>query len=186
MSLEVSLGSDAFQHERMVLPLPGGEGWGEGERLFRLHTYDLRIWSFFPVSIPLTVYLAAVVGAWLTVVATVPLWRKLCRHLGLVDDPGHRKLHDQPVPLAGGLAVMTGLLVPTSLAALFLWWQSSNEPFSPLDPQSAYLLQYGLSQRAVELAAIFIGAFGMLILGLLDDKHELRPRAKFAGQVLIA
>src|SRR5439155_18984446 len=37
-----------------------------------------------------------------------------------------------------------------------------------------------------ELAAIFTWALGMLSLSLLDDKHELRPRAKFVGQVLIA
>jgi UDP-GlcNAc:undecaprenyl-phosphate GlcNAc-1-phosphate transferase len=55
-----------------------------------------------------------------------------------------------------------------------------------LDPDSAYLLQYGLGRRAIELAGIFLGAVGMLWVGWLDDRHELRPRAKFAGQCLIA
>ena len=55
-----------------------------------------------------------------------------------------------------------------------------------LDPSSAFLLQYGLGRRAMELAGIFLGAFGILLVGWLDDKHELRPRAKFAGQFLIA
>jgi UDP-GlcNAc:undecaprenyl-phosphate GlcNAc-1-phosphate transferase len=41
-------------------------------------------------------------------------------------------------------------------------------------------------KRAVELAGIFLGAFGMLWVGWLDDKHELKPRAKFAGQLLVA
>jgi UDP-GlcNAc:undecaprenyl-phosphate/decaprenyl-phosphate GlcNAc-1-phosphate transferase len=36
------------------------------------------------------------------------------------------------------------------------------------------------------LAGIFFGAFGILLVGWLDDKHELRPSAKFAGQFLIA
>jgi UDP-GlcNAc:undecaprenyl-phosphate GlcNAc-1-phosphate transferase len=36
------------------------------------------------------------------------------------------------------------------------------------------------------LAAIFLGALGVLLLGWLDDKHELRPRAKFTGQFVIA
>ena len=31
---------------------------------------------------------------------------------GLVDDPGHRKIHRESVPLAGGLTVMTALLAP--------------------------------------------------------------------------
>ena len=28
-----------------------------------------------------------------------------------MDDPGHRKIHTSPIPLAGGMAVMTGLVV---------------------------------------------------------------------------
>jgi UDP-GlcNAc:undecaprenyl-phosphate GlcNAc-1-phosphate transferase len=155
------------------------------------------------VSIPFNVYLLAAVSACVTVLATLPLWRKWCLRTGLVDDPGHRKIHDQPIPLAGGLAVMTGLLVPTLLACLVLWWlkASGNAEegsivssstshgtghWGLLDPDSAFLLQYGLGRRAIELAAIFLGAFGVLLVGWLDDKHELRPRTKFAGQFLIA
>ena len=45
----------------------------------------------------------------------------------------------------------------------------------------------GFEQKADEgIAAIAFGAVGMTILGLLDDKHELRPAQKFAGQLLIA
>ena len=154
------------------------------------------------MSIPFTVYLLAAVSACVTVLIALPLWRKWCLRTGLVDDPGHRKIHDQPTPLAGGLAVMTGLLVPALLACLILWWQKAGGyagtapvvPGSPhdvgplrlLDPNSAFLLQYGLGRRAIELAAIFLGAFGILLVGVLDDKHELRPRTKFAGQLLIA
>jgi UDP-GlcNAc:undecaprenyl-phosphate GlcNAc-1-phosphate transferase len=155
------------------------------------------------VSFPGNVYLLAIVSACVTVLAALPLWRKWCLCTGLVDEPGHRKIHDQPIPLAGGLAVMTGLLVPTLLACLVLWWQRAcgnggeasvipgsashdTSRFALLDPSSAFLLQYGLGRRAIELVGIFLGALGMLWVGWLDDKHELRPRAKFAGQVLIA
>jgi UDP-GlcNAc:undecaprenyl-phosphate GlcNAc-1-phosphate transferase len=138
----------------------------------------------------------AVVSACVTVLAALPLWRKWCLRTGLVDEPGHRKIHDQPIPLAGGLAVITGLLIPTLLACLVLWWQRTGgnagstshgtSRLALLDPGSAFLLRYGLGRRAIELAGIFLGAFGMLWVGWLDDKHELRPRAKFAGQLLIA
>jgi len=155
------------------------------------------------VSFPFNAYLLAVVSACVTVLATLPLWRKWCLRTGLVDEPGHRKIHDQPIPLAGGLAVMTGLLVPTLLACLVLWCQwtggiageapiisgstsTSTGRLALLDSYSAFLLQYGLGRRAAELAGIFLGAFGMLWVGWLDDKRELRPRAKFAGQFLIA
>jgi UDP-GlcNAc:undecaprenyl-phosphate GlcNAc-1-phosphate transferase len=155
------------------------------------------------MSFPGNVYFLAVVSACVTVLTALPLWRKWCLRTGLVDEPGHRKIHDQPIPLAGGLAVMTGLLIPTLLACLVLWWQRSGgnggeasvipdstardtSRFAVLDPVTAFLLQYGLSRRGIELAGIFLGAFGMLWVGWLDDKHELRPRAKFAGQVIIA
>jgi UDP-GlcNAc:undecaprenyl-phosphate GlcNAc-1-phosphate transferase len=155
------------------------------------------------VTFPFNAYLLAFVSACVTVLASLPLWRKWCLRTGLVDDPGYRKIHDRPIPLAGGLAVMTGLLVPTLLAGLVLWWQRAGgdgggDPLIPgsaargagrlalLDSDSAFLLQYGLGRRAIELAGIFLGAFGMLWVGWLDDKHELKPRAKFAGQLLIA
>ena len=155
------------------------------------------------MTFPYNVYLLAIVSACVTVLASLPLWRKWCLRTGLVDDPGRRKIHDQPIPLAGGLAVMTGLLVPTLLACLVLWWQGAggNPGEAPvassstsreaghlglLDPNSAFLLHYGLGRRAMELAGIFLGAFGILLLGVLDDKHELRPRTKFAGQFLVA
>ena len=98
---------------------------------------------------------------------------------------------------------MTGLLVPTLLACLVLAWQkggasaaqttldSSPAPQATghaglLDPYASFLLQYGLGRRALELAAIFLGACGVLLLGVLDDKHELRPRNKFIGQFIVA
>ena len=155
------------------------------------------------MSFPFSVYLLAAVSACVTVLIALPLWRKWCLRTGLVDEPGQRKIHDQPIPLAGGLAVMTGLVVPTLLACLVLWWQKAGGSAwegrlisSPtahatgrlalLDPEYAFLLQYGLGRRAIELAGIFLGAFGILLVGWLDDKHELHPRAKFAGQFLVA
>lgn len=131
------------------------------------------------VGFPFNVYLAALVSAGATTFATLPLWRKWCWRTGLVDDPGHRKIHDSPIPLAGGLAVLTGLLLPLLAAALVLKFNSQQIP-------NAAALGYGLNRRAVQLLAILLGAIAITVLGWLDDKHELRPLPKFAGQLLIA
>lgn len=153
------------------------------------------------MTFPFNVYLITALGAFLVSLISLPLWRRWCLHHGFVDEPGHRKIHEQSIPLAGGLAVITALLVPTLLAAGLLWWQpgdiahlpkpSSRTPPSPqmlhrVDPNAVSLLEYGLNRRAFELIAILAGAIGMLAVGLLDDKKELKPVTKFAGQWIIA
>ena len=131
------------------------------------------------LSFPLNVYLVALVSAFVTTLATLPLWRRWCLRSGLVDDPGHRKIHDAPVPLAGGLAVLTGLLVPLVTAALLL-------KLNFFHIANAAPLAHGLNQRTLQLLAIAFGAVGVTWLGWLDDKHELRALPKFAGQLFIA
>ena len=131
------------------------------------------------MSFPFNYFLAAFVGAFLTTLFALPLWREWCLRVNLVDDPGRRKIHDAPVPLAGGFAVLTGILLPLALGALFA--SSSAENPRVLPP-----IAYGFSRRALELAAITFGAIAITLLGWLDDKHELRPLPKFAGQFLIA
>jgi UDP-GlcNAc:undecaprenyl-phosphate GlcNAc-1-phosphate transferase len=135
---------------------------------------------------PFNVYVLAILSAFALAFGTMPLWEKLCSRIGLIDDPGHRKIHDRPVPLAGGLAVVTGLLVPTIVASLLLLLQSRGVKLPLLNSNSASLLTHGLEVRAIRLAGILFGAIGMLILGILDDRHELKPATKFVGQFLIA
>ena len=131
------------------------------------------------MSFPFNVYLAALVSSFATTCATLPLWRRWCLRTGLVDDPGHRKIHATPIPLAGGLAVLTGLLLPLLVAALLLL-------VNPPQLTGAAPLIHGLNRRASQLLAILFGAVGITLLGWLDDKHELRALPKFAGQLLIA
>ena len=131
------------------------------------------------MTFPINVYSAAFASAFATTLATLPLWRNWCRRTGLLDEPGHRKIHEAPIPLAGGLAVLTGLLVPLAAAVVLL--KFNVIPFAHTDA-----LVYGLNKRKLQLAAIALGAIGMTILGVLDDKHELRPVHKFSGQLLIA
>ena len=142
------------------------------------------------MKFPFNVYVFAVAGGWLTAFATLPVWRRWCWRKGLVDDPGARKLHDRPIPLAGGLTLLTGLVVPTVVATLALLGQSrlgySGAGLRLLSPHSTDLLVHGLGKRAFELGSLMVGALGMLIVGLLDDKHELRPLTKLAGQILAA
>ena len=144
-------------------------------RIFLPHCRD----TMGQLNFPNNAYLAAVASAFLTTLLLLPVWRVWCERVGLVDDPGHRKIHNTPTPLAGGLAVLTGLLLPLLTAVVVLKLNGSGIA-------SEDLLSYGLNKRSLQLAAIALGAIGMTALGLLDDKHELKPLMKFSGQFLIA
>lgn len=131
------------------------------------------------MSFPQNAYLLSFLGAMLATAASLPLWRAWCERTGLVDDPGHRKIHHTPIPLAGGLAVFTGL-------ALVVLGGAAAVGLELLNPDAVAKLGYGLGKRAPQLGAIFVGALGMVLLGWWDDKRELKPAAKFAGQCAIA
>ena len=143
------------------------------------------------MSFPFNIYLLAFVAAALTTLLSMPLWRRWSHRIGLVDDPGHRKIHDRPVALAGGLAVLTGLILPIAagLAALkagFLEPSAFQTASRVPGLEWGGWLGLGLSRRGGQLAAILLGAIGMVVLGWFDDKYELSPGAKFGGQFLIA
>ncbi len=131
------------------------------------------------MSFPFNVYLPTLASAFALALLSLPLWRRWALRIGLVDDPGHRKIHDAPVPLAGGWAVLTGFLIPLALGAVVL-------KLGLLDSGTAQPLSHGFDRRVVRVVVVAAGALGMLLIGWLDDRHELRPAHKFAGQFLIA
>lgn len=110
------------------------------------------------------VFLAGLVTAlWVT-----PLWRRLAVPWGFVDRPGQRKIHRDPVPLAGGLGVFLGFHVACAVVFLIPW-----KPFA--------------GQLSIEWWVRFLPlSTGVLALGLLDDRVDLRPWMKLTGQVVLA
>jgi UDP-GlcNAc:undecaprenyl-phosphate GlcNAc-1-phosphate transferase len=126
----------------------------------------------------LYVYIIAAVSGAAVSALSLPFWRRRCLRFGLVDDPGHRKIHGTPIPLAGGLAVFTGMLVPL-LAGIVVGLAAHHS-------DTVGLFEYGLNRRTIQLIGIFTGALGMLLLGLADDWIELPPATKFTAQFLVA
>src|SRR5690349_11737457 len=131
------------------------------------------------MSFPFNVYLAAFVIPLALTWLGLPLWARWCVRSGLVDDPGHRKIHDRPIPLAGGLSVSSALIL-----TLLAGWLALELGFQLSGTTNA--LAHGFSRRALQLAAICVGAIGITLLGMLDDRHELRPLPKFIGQLAVA
>jgi UDP-GlcNAc:undecaprenyl-phosphate GlcNAc-1-phosphate transferase len=136
------------------------------------------------LEFPYNLYVFGGLAACLASVATVPVWRWWARRIGMVDDPGHRKIHSTSIPLAGGWAVLGAILIVLAggiVAVKLRWLTAYGGGLQPFE-----LLSYGITKRAGQLAVIIAGALGMTVVGMLDDKYELRPALKFGGQVLIA
>ena len=105
---------------------------------------------------PQVLYGAAI--ALLIVVLLTPAVGGMARLLGVVDNPGERRLNRRPIPRLGGLAIFMGILVP-SLAFLDL---------------------------SSEMRGILLGAAVACVVGAIDDFRGLAPVPKLAGQVLAA
>jgi len=92
------------------------------------------------------------------VVLLTPAVGGMARLLGVVDEPGGRRLNKRPIPRLGGLAIFLGILVP-SLA------------FLSLDG---------------EMRGIVLGAAVACVVGAIDDFRGLDPLPKLAGQIAAA
>jgi UDP-GlcNAc:undecaprenyl-phosphate GlcNAc-1-phosphate transferase len=117
----------------------------------------------------------------------VPPSRALARRFGVIDEPGHRKVHAQPMPRLGGLAVFvsfTGVVLAGSFFAPTLqglvWVQ---ETFG----SSLSLLQEAYRVKG-RLLAILAGGTLTFGVGLADDVLGKRfpVGVKFGGQLLAA
>ena len=98
------------------------------------------------------------------------LVRGIALRVGLTDQPdGRRKLHRQPIPLGGGVAVF--LATAGVLGAILLL------------PNPWNLV---LREDWRNVLGFFLSCVSVLLLGLIDDRVGLRGRHKLLGQVVAA
>lgn len=115
--------------------------------------------------------------------STVPLLRRLAPGLGLIDQPGHRKVHSQPTPRSGGIAVWLGMVV----AALFLLmvdrlnWTPTTSYFEIMGDS---LEESPTRQR--QILAIVIGSCVLFFTGLADDRWNLAWWLRLGIQFAVA
>ncbi len=103
-----------------------------------------------------------------TALLLTPVLRRWAVPLGLVDKPdGHRKIHKDPIPRVGGLVVIAGLVLTTGL---WVWWQLAHGA-GDLPPMG-------------RMAALLGGVAMLVMVGVLDDRFDLRGRHKLLGQIV--
>ncbi|KAA6447933.1 MraY family glycosyltransferase [Bacillus atrophaeus] len=95
----------------------------------------------------------------LTVLIITPIVKKLAIKIGAVDQPSNRKVHDKIMPRMGGLAIFIGVIAGVAAAGIY------NE---------------------TRMTAITVGAFMIVILGIIDDKYQLSAKIKFLIQIIVA
>jgi len=133
--------------------------------------------------------LAAVVmgGTFVISAALVPPVRLLARRWGVLDPPGHRKVHPAPVPRIGGIAIFAALVAVVS--AGYAVAPALGELMSTsLRPSSELSILRDVRLVGTKLLALILGASIAFLSGLLDDVFGARfpAWAKAAGQVLAA
>ncbi len=107
--------------------------------------------------------LCAAAAAFLLAMAAMPFAGKLAARWGMLDHPDQRlKRHERPVPYLGGLAVAVAF--GAALAGVKFW----------------------MNGTIVGVVGVLAGSGLITLLGLVDDKHALKPETKFLGQVVAA
>ncbi len=97
------------------------------------------------------------VGFFVTLGCT-PFIRRLANKIGAVDLPNQRKVHKEPMPRLGGMAIYLGFV-------------------------AAALLLVDLSNKVIGL---LLGGTIILILGIIDDVRGISPKTKLMGQAAAA
>ncbi|MBQ9024725.1 MAG: undecaprenyl/decaprenyl-phosphate alpha-N-acetylglucosaminyl 1-phosphate transferase [Bacilli bacterium] len=94
----------------------------------------------------------------LFVACIIPFVKKMAIHIGAVDIPGGRHIHNKVMPKLGGLAVFLGFLF-------------------------GYML---FCNQTPQMISILIGSIIILIIGIFDDIKRLPASIQFLGQLASA
>ncbi len=120
--------------------------------------------------------------------AAVFVIRRFGPSLGMVDSPGHRKVHSKPMPTCGGLGVWLGIVVPFAIGqGLLVAIASGKAPFLA-DRLPLAIAQHlpGLENQAVKLWMLLGGGTVLMILGLIDDLRGLNWKLRLGVQSAVA
>ncbi len=120
----------------------------------------------------LAVFSCGFVACWLILMGA----RRFALRVGYVDIPNSRKLHKEPVPYGGGLAVFLTL----SLLCLGYFTLAHLGLLSALPAG----LEWSQLARDPQALAIAAGGAAIFLIGLVDDMLDLRPRTKLLLEII--
>ena len=104
--------------------------------------------------------------AWLVTFLFIPKVRTFALKVGWADLPNARRLNQEPLPNAGGLAIYTGVIAAIIIAGC--------------------LSPFVLAKVQVAILAILLGGSVLVIIGFIDDQFGLPPLFRLIVQILTA
>jgi UDP-GlcNAc:undecaprenyl-phosphate GlcNAc-1-phosphate transferase len=110
-------------------------------------------------------FVVSLLLAWILTDILIPHVVRLARKIGKMDNPDPRKVHKEPIPRLGGIAIFLGFLL--SLVGI-------------------ELLEPGFFLKNTQWYGIIIGAFLMFLVGVVDDIINLSAKTKFFSQIIIS
>src|SRR5579864_4827985 len=129
-------------------------------------TFNIDIYWLCAITFVLALAACAIV---------TPLVRRMAFAVGVFDEPdGDRRIHTQPTPRLGGIAIYIGFML-----ALFAMLNLA------LDNNFVIHHYLGTTDLAHIIGLLFGGTL-MLGVGLWDDIMGMRPRRKFVAQFVVA
>jgi len=122
--------------------------------------------SYSPVFLKFAVsFLMALALTWLM----VPLFIRLARRLGFIDNPGTRRVHKTPTPKGGGIAIYLAVMAVLTFDFFVLAGHEGRHSV-----EASWLLAYGVSTAL------------LLVVGLIDDRFDMPAKIKLLLQVASA
>lgn len=130
------------------------------------------------------VYVLAFVCSLTASLVLTPASIRLAKTFKVMDQPGDRKVHREPIPRWGGIGIMGSILL--TIGGLWIY----SKPFSWLLQYSYHLKSpmglMDLVSLKAQLAGILLAATVVLILGSIDDKKSIRASAKLLTEIIAA
>ena len=111
--------------------------------------------------------------------------RRYSARIGLMDQPGLRKVHQTPIARSGGIAIFWAIAIPLLIgiatAGLF-----THQPLENYLPQSVRMYLPGLAAHSLLALWLLICTLGIHMVGLMDDHKAMAAMPKLVWQLLIA
>lgn len=106
--------------------------------------------------------------------------------LGLLDQPGDRKVHTIPTPLGGGLGIWFGIVGTFAIGTAAVGLARENVWLAEWLPPSVVASLDAIWSRSGELWGLLGAATVLTILGFLDDRRGLPASLRLAVQFVVA